>query len=431
MSGSAAHDFFYSLQSRGMKLGLENMRRLDSLLGSPHRAFRSIHIAGTNGKGSVAAMLEALLRAEGIHTGLFTSPHLVRFHERVRIDGTPIADPALTASTARVQQVVAALQEEGVEPTFFEAVTAMAFDAMREAQVEIAVIETGLGGRLDSTNIVDPECCILTPIGRDHMEYLGGTLREIAAEKCGILKPGVPAVIHPGQPPEALEVIRATAAERGVALHEVPEPADIHHDSTAWRTTCVSDGTPLTTNLFGWNQAGNAATAWTAYRLLRNGGATPAALTHVHWPGRFQRVTSHSLGVIDGAHNAPAVRETLRNWNAAAPAAPARILFGCMSDKHPDEWVRLLDRAETEIWCVPIDSPRALPPPAAAGLFLKSPVRIWDCFDQAWNANLQSPPPGGWLLLGSLYLAGQALAVLENTPHQHHLNDPAPGSSGV
>ncbi|MEN9841237.1 MAG: hypothetical protein RL376_1037, partial [Verrucomicrobiota bacterium] len=212
----------YALKARGVSFGIDRMRGFARQLGHPERAQPIIHIAGTNGKGSVAAMVASILRAAGRRTGLYTSPHLVRLGERVQVDGVPLSEAEIVAYFAELEPLVAALEREspGEAPSFFELMTAMAFLQFSRRGCDVAVVEVGLGGRLDATNIVTPAVSVITSIGLDHCELLGNTLEEIAAEKAGIIKPGVPVVM--GHLPAAAEaVVRAIAAGRGAPLRSV------------------------------------------------------------------------------------------------------------------------------------------------------------------------------------------------------------------
>ncbi|KKL49614.1 hypothetical protein LCGC14_2313740, partial [marine sediment metagenome] len=222
MSYNDTIDFLYSLQSVGIKLGLGNIRKLLKRLGNPERSFRSIHIAGTNGKGSTSAMLASLMENAGVNTGLFTSPHLLSFTERIRAGGKEITSMQVVELAA-----LARAASSEMTPTFFEVVTAMAFMHFRATGVQWALVETGLGGRLDSTNVIAPEVTLITPVSMDHMEFLGDTLKDVAGEKAGIIKPGVPVLSAP-QEPDALEVIKNKADLCGSELHILGE--DFHYE---------------------------------------------------------------------------------------------------------------------------------------------------------------------------------------------------------
>lgn len=287
-------DYLYALKNRGSKYGIERMRLLATALGHPERRFPVIHVAGTNGKGSVCAMLEALYRGNGYQTGLFTSPHLVHLGERVQVDRQMLSNEEIVHYTEQLRPVAAELGREDTDlhPTFFEFITAMAFLRFAEEPVDIACIETGLGGRLDSTNVVEPVLSIITTISLDHTELLGDTLAAIAGEKAGIIKPGKP-VLMGKLPPEAEAVVRRVAAERGCTLHVLAER--------------FPDGDALPeTNLAGDFQRWNAALAVYATEILQDRFPmrSAGALNHVAWAGRWQRleVDERSL-ILDASHN--------------------------------------------------------------------------------------------------------------------------------
>ena len=289
----------FALKARGVSFGIDRMRLLAEALGHPERAVPVLHVAGTNGKGSVTAMLGAILRAAGRRTGMYTSPHLVRLGERVQVDGVPLSEAEILAYVAELEPKAAAMERDapGEAPSFFEFMTAMAFLQFARRGCEAAVVEVGLGGRLDATNIVMPEVCVITSIGLDHCELLGGTLAEIAAEKAGILKPGVPVVMG-RLPAEAEAVVRRVAKERGAPLTSVREV--FGEDVEAYPCTALE----------GDYQRLNAATATLAARAVAGKfglaeAHIAAGLARVSWPGRWQRarLADGRLIVLDASHN--------------------------------------------------------------------------------------------------------------------------------
>jgi len=300
----ALHDYpsvrhyLYSLKHHGAKFGIDRMWLLAGRLGHPERSHPVVHIAGTNGKGSVSAMLESILRGAGYRTGLYTSPHLVRQGERVQVDRRILAEDEVVRYTQELQPIAAELGARDPEdhPSFFEFMTAMAFLRFQRERVDVAIIETGLGGRLDATNVVEPELSVITSIGHDHMEFLGNTLESIAGEKAGIIKPGKPVVLG-RLPREAEAVIRRIAAERGAPVHAIVEhfgEALEHYPAT---------------RLEGSYQRLNAATATLAARLLRprftvSEEAITSGLATVDWPGRWQHFALGDREIIfDASHN--------------------------------------------------------------------------------------------------------------------------------
>jgi dihydrofolate synthase / folylpolyglutamate synthase len=296
---AATQDYLFSLKAHGVKFGIDRMRALAAALGHPERAVPVIHIAGTNGKGSVAAMLEAIARQAGLRTGLYTSPHLVRLGERVQVDRVPLSEAEIVSYARRLDPVAEKIGRGCADdrPSFFEFMTAMAFLQFAEKRCEVALIEVGMGGRLDATNVVVPEVAVITSIGLDHCDMLGDTLAKIAAEKAGIIKPGVPVVMG-RLPPEAEAVVRQIAGERGAPVWSVR--VEFGEDIVGYPRT----------NLAGDYQRWNAATAALAARFLPGGISriTPAmvaiGLQAVTWPGRWEltQLGGRSL-ILDASHN--------------------------------------------------------------------------------------------------------------------------------
>lgn len=352
-------DFLFSLERFGMKFGLANIAALCAALGHPQDAFPSIIIAGTNGKGSVTAMVDTALRAAGHRSARYTSPHLQRLEERFVIDGNEISAAALDAAAGRIRRAAEALVASGglaSLPTFFECATAIAFDLFREARVDVAVLEVGLGGRLDSTNIVSPVAAAIVSIDFDHEEQLGHTLASIAAEKAGVIKPGIPVVCGP-LPADALDVIAAVCAERGATL--------IRTDTD---TALAERVASLPISLPGRHQKANAAVALrlldvidrdTARALRIDGDAMRAGLTRAVWPGRIERFTFGGCAVIlDAAHN-PAGARALASYLREAVPGGVTLVFGAMRDKAVGEMLAALAPGVTSIVCTTAPSPRA------------------------------------------------------------------------
>jgi dihydrofolate synthase / folylpolyglutamate synthase len=350
-------------QARVQKFGLHNIRILSAELGNPHLAIPCVHVAGTNGKGSTAAMIDSIFRAAGLRTGLYTSPHLERINERIRIDGADISDAAFAEAWTRVQSAIESLLAAGklaAHPTFFECVTAIAFVAFADAlksgksQTSVAVYEVGLGGRLDSTNIIEPEVAVITPVDFDHENFLGHSIEEIAREKAGIIKDDAWVVSAP-QRPEARAVVATRAKERGARLVET---------SAAWRLGEIAsrDGfyrsvaseiggkreIVLAPSLPGKFQLQNALTAATAASLLRERGwpvsdeAITAGISSARWPGRLERISERPVIYLDGAHN-PAAARALKAFSEENFAGRRiHLIYGAMRDKAVDEVAGLL-----------------------------------------------------------------------------------------
>ena len=338
-------DSLFRLEKLGIKFGLDNIRTLCAALGSPETAFQSILIAGTNGKGSVTAMVEHALRSAGVRAARYTSPHLVRLEERFFIDGAPVEADAMQDVAEHVQRVVADLNErrqlEG-QPTFFEVTTAMAFELFRRHQVEVAVLEVGLGGRLDSTNVVTPVATAITSIDLDHQALLGSTIAQIAFEKAGIIKPGTPVVLGETKP-EAVDVITRVCDEQGARLIHTAAGVEMRPvlledgRTTLELTTPVRRYPRMTVSLRGRHQVANAITA---VRLLETlpwnvpEAAIVAGISDVIWPGRLEliQVAPGRAVLLDSAHN-PAGASALAEFLAETQPDPLPIVFGVMRDK--------------------------------------------------------------------------------------------------
>jgi dihydrofolate synthase/folylpolyglutamate synthase len=353
---ASAIDFLFALEQFGMKFGLVSMRLLSEALGHPERAFTSVHIAGTNGKGSVAAMLDAILRAAGHRTGRYTSPHLLRVEERFVIDGAEIERERLEASAARMKTVVERLLADGAlsaPPTFFECTTAVAFDLFRDASVEIALVEVGLGGRLDATNIVTPAATAIVSIDFDHQAQLGSTLTSIAREKAGIAKPGVPMVCGP-LPDEARTTIDEVCAAVGAPVVRADTPEAMRRAAR------------LPIGLTGAHQVANAAVAIGLADVLAAQGirvgpdAIATGLATARWPGRLERFAAGGVPVIvDAAHN-PAGARVLAAYLRDTLHEPITLLFGAMRDKAVAAMLAELAPIADEIVATTAPSPRAM-----------------------------------------------------------------------
>ena len=395
--------WLYATQLTGIKLGLDTVRRLLDAVGFQTGA-RILHVAGTNGKGSVCALLDAVCRAQGLRTGLFTSPHLVSFRERIRLDGRPIPESSVASGLTNLQKLTT---NWDAPPTFFELTTVLALDWLRAQHVDVIILETGLGGRLDATNALTPTASAITSIDFDHMAWLGDTLAAIAGEKAGIIKPGVPVVSTP-QEPEAAAVIARVAAEQRAPLHIVtdPLPAD-------WRLA-----------LPGTHQRLNAALALAALDaagITTTESARRAGLAQVEWPGRFQRLRNGRY-ILDGAHNPAAARRLAHTWHEEyGDHHPATLIVGMVRDKDIPAFCRALAPLAARVVAVPVRNPRsALPEEIQAAFALVAPeletvtaANVADAFAKA-----DAHPRDVVLVAGSFFLVGEALALLtgEETP---------------
>ncbi len=337
-------EWLYSLEARGEIYKLERMERALERIGNPHLRLQVVHIAGTKGKGSVAAMLDSCLRAAGYRTGLYTKPHLVHLTERTRIDGAEMPAAQMLDYIERLRLIY---ERVGLELTFFEFTVALMFLYFAEAGIDIAVVETGLGGRLDSTNVVRPVLSVITPIGFDHVEYLGYTIRSIAAEKGGIIKPGAPVVIG-ARDPDARATLSDIAAQRGSASMMIDRDFTYLSHAPAHRLDYTGLGINMKEvelGVAGQFQHENAAIALAAVEALRGAGwrldeaQVRRGLGGVVWPGRFDVVRRRPLVILDCAHNELSV-EALLETIALELGRDVRphLVFGCLSDK---DWPRM------------------------------------------------------------------------------------------
>lgn len=368
-------------QGRTQKFDLHNITRLVDWLGQPHRAAPCSHIAGTNGKGSTAAMLDSILRAGGLSTGLYTSPHLERINERIRLDGEEVPDAGFAASFTRIAAAMETLMASGAlaaHPTYFECLTAMAFDCFARHPVDFAVFEVGMGGRLDATNIVVPEVAILTQIDFDHENYLGHSIAEIAGEKAGIIKPEG-WVVSAAQHPEARVVIAHRCAEVDARLVEIDSACrieQVHAADGRYRAVVSASHShrkiALELPLPGQFQLRNAITAMAAARLLAERGfplddaAIARGVATVRWPGRLERVAERPDIYLDGTHNPAGARELLDFWKNHFSGRRIFLVYGAVRDKAVDEIAGLLfPPAEKVVFTEP-RQPRAISAPLLA-----------------------------------------------------------------
>ncbi len=365
MTYSSAIEYLYGLQKHGIKLGLETMRTVLGRLGNPERRFKSLHIGGTNGKGSTAAMTAAMLQAAGYRVGLYTSPHLVDFRERVRVNQVMIGEEQVAELTQRLRENL----PSGLTPTFFELTTAMAFLHFAESGVDVAVLEVGMGGRFDATNVVEPEASAIITIGLDHQEFLGATEAAIGFEKAGIIKPGVPVVVGRIDGP-AWDVIRQTAADRGAPLLRLGQdfltvgegPEGFSYRGRSKRF----DG--LSCSLVGRHQLDNAACAIALLEAAEGRGisvdetSVRRGLESVSWEGRLEVVERGPDLLLDGAHNPAAalvLADYLREWRAPRPEARVILVLGMMRDKDHSRFVEPLHRLVSEVVLTQVDMARS------------------------------------------------------------------------
>ena len=398
--------YLYSLGNEVLtaKLGLERITDLLDVLGNPHRACRWVHVAGTNGKGSTCAMIEAGLRAAGIRTGLYISPHLVEPTERIQILGRPVGQEQFASAFVQVHETAERMLASGeldMHPTYFETVTAMAFVLFAEARLDTVVLEVGLGGRLDATNVVTPALCVITPIDYDHQIFLGDTIQQIAAEKGGILKPGVPAVFAE-QRPEAEAVLRAQAQAPYTLSRDWPV-ADLAIDARGSRFKLK--GVEIVCPLAGEHQVENARVAAIALNEL---GISPAGISGTRWPARLEHVSERPDIIIDGAHNPAGTRALAAYIRRFYSGRRIWMVYGALGDKAVAEMTSILfPLADRIILTAPANS-RAMPPEEIPATGARVTHSIAEAIALLADADVEDVV----FITGSLYLAGEARALL-------------------
>ncbi len=408
-----AIEWIEGLRYKGEKNGLANMRALLARLGNPQDKLRMVHVAGTNGKGSTCAMLERMLRQCGLKTGLYTSPYLMRYHERMRVNGAPIGDEALVRLASLVRAEAEALVAEGVRPTTFELGTALCLLWFCEEQVDIAVIEVGLGGRLDPTNVIMPEVCLIAAIGMDHTKVLGDTLTAIAREKAGIIKDGIPVAVQDQPDPAVRAVFHEAAHAHGSLLIDLHEhPASILEERPdGYRFDF--DGHTAEIHLCGRHQVANACLALSGIRLLRSRGwdlpedAVREGMRLAQWPGRLEWLAPNLL--IDGAHNPHGAAALTAYVKKFLSGRRIVLCVGMMKDKDAASCAGLYKEIADEVVCTQVDYPRAMPAGELAKLYLDEGVRataVENRFEALSRALELAGEDGVAIVCGSLYLVG-------------------------
>lgn len=410
MDFQASLDYLYGLQRFGVKLGLENMLALKARLPLLQERLPCVHVAGTNGKGSVSVTLAEILKHSGLRVGLYTSPHLQCFTERIRIDGVPIGRAEAAALAAIVREAAGA-----VPVTFFEATTAMALLAFKQHRVDIAVIETGLGGRLDATNVVDPQLCLITPVSFDHMEHLGTSLAEIAAEKAGIIKPGIPVVLGK-QAAEAGTVLLAVAAEQNAPA--LLAGRDFHWQGSHRTLSCVFPRgrlDNLSCALAGVHQLDNLAQAVVAAVQLREQGLTitdvaiRSACASVVWPGRLEWLGNSRRVLLDVSHNLAGVN-CLADYLGAQHHEKIHLVVGMSGSRDPTEILMPLVKCTAAVYAVPVCCGESVPPARIAAWARQQalPVAEYAGADSGFAAALENAGQHGLVVVcGSLYLVAE------------------------
>jgi dihydrofolate synthase/folylpolyglutamate synthase len=432
MTYAEAIQFLYGLRLFGAKFGLENTFKLAALAGNPQDRLRFIHVAGTNGKGSTCAMLESIYRTAGLRAGLFTSPHLVSFRERIQVNRRLISEADVVRLVEELQPWLKQFSADH-HPTFFEVVTVMALKFFAEQKCDLVIWETGLGGRLDATNIVNPLASVITNIQFDHQQWLGDTLAKIATEKAGIIKPGVP-VITTADEPEALAVIEKTAREKNAPLVKVGQASSL---SPSEETKKLETGKLPVLPLPGAHQLINAALTLATVETLQgkipvSAAAIRTGLESVNWPGRLQLVTlpNGQRILLDGAHNvagAKALREALSGGTlkrelqraGSETGAPPKLtlILGVLQDKDWPHICKILAPMAARIFTVPVASERTADArELAAACRAANPAAEIAACDSLRRALDRAASDRFVVVTGSLYLVGEALELLGLSP---------------
>ena len=420
MNVNEALKYIHSICWMGVRPGLGRTRELLEKMGNPEKKLKFIHIAGTNGKGSTAAMLERVLREAGYRTGLYTSPYILRFNERMQVCGQEISDEELAAITEYIQPLAESMQEH---PTEFELVTCIAMEYFARHACEIVVLEVGLGGELDSTNVIDaPEAAVIVNIGLDHMQVLGNTVEEIAQAKAGIIKDGCDCVLYQ-QEPGVENVIRRSCEDHGARLHRAamddltPVSHGLEGQVFDWKAL-----KGLHIPLLGEHQLHNACTVLTTLETLQNRGwsipepAIRTGLEKVSWPGRFQLMRKNPLFIIDGGHNAQCLEALVRAIRDYLPGRKLTFLNGCMADKDYGEMFRMLAPFAKEFVTVTPDNPRSLPAEELARHLERYELPVCACASVAGGVQTaieHAGPDGVVCACGSLYMISAICEALE------------------
>ncbi len=428
MDTAAALQQLYGLERFGIKLGLDNIRTLLGLVGNPHEGLKAVHVTGTNGKGSVCAYVASVLQKAGYRTGLYTSPHLVRFNERIQVDGVPISDEDLLRLWNGIQPAMRQMDGERAvnRPTFFEVTTAMAFEYFRERNVDVAAIEVGMGGRFDATNVLEGRVAVVARVGLEHTEHLGRTVNRIAREKAGIIKSTSRAVTVDQ---EALPVIEARCRDLGVPLTVVgrevtAERLDQDFSGQRVRVRGGFGSIEVHTPLIGSFQVENVALAVAALTELRKTGlevpddAIGSGIAAVRWPARFQKIRDNPRVLVDGAHNGPAAAALASAYGELFPGRQCILVTGILADKDLASIAGSLGPLARQVIACHPKSHRAYHAEEVASAFRRfAPVEVVPAVGEAIDRGLAAARPDDIVLItGSIYTAGEALEHLGARP---------------
>jgi dihydrofolate synthase / folylpolyglutamate synthase len=417
-------EYLTSLGRFGIKLGLERTQALLRELGDPQDLFQGVHVAGTNGKGSVCAMVASVLQASGYRTGLMPKPHLIAYTERIQVDQRPIAEAHFSALLTELQPAINKVAADLGPPTEFEILTSAALYYFARAGIDLLVCEVGLGGRLDSTNVLDLGVNVITNIALDHTQHLGSTLEAIAAEKAGILKPDSLAIT--GAQPPGLAPIEAAALKQQIPLLRLGQEIQVTAIDKEWAGVQATVTTPVGTYrdlripLLGLHQADNAALAVASIDALRSrgwdisNGALRDGLARTHWPGRLEVIDRNPIVLVDGAHNPAGLERSLATVQKLAKGRPLVVVFGAMKDKDLPAMLAQLRALNAPVIFSAIDWHRAAAPADLAAQFGSSAEIAEGSGDALARARQHAGPNGIVLVCGSLYLVGEAIAQAQD-----------------
>jgi dihydrofolate synthase/folylpolyglutamate synthase len=416
-------EWMFSLERFGIKLGLENITEFLKRIGNPHHDLRSLHVTGTNGKGSICVLASEILRKHGLRVGLYTSPHLVDFRERIKINGREISEKDVVRLGTNLQQVMEAMAEENKEKqlTFFEFTTGLAFKYFAEKEVDMIVAEVGMGGRLDATNVLNPVVSAISRIGLEHTNYLGTTIQDIAREKAGIVKQGV-SVVTCERKPEALAVITSACERKGALLRRIGRDFEVTAirqslDGTKFDYSGARNLRDLNTHLLGGYQAENAAGAIAIVEELAKRDLfitdedIRRGLMVARWPGRLDVVSRNPLILFDGSHNPDGVSTTVGVLETLK-ATPLTFVLGCMDDKDSRGIVKALIPAAEKIVSTQAKCKRALPAKKLDRIVseeFSGPRELFESSEDAFDHSAEDTRGRGLCVIGSLYLVGEAI----------------------
>lgn len=424
----------FERRSYGIKPGLEATEKLLEELGNPHDNIRIVHIAGTNGKGSVSAIIASVLKNCGVKAGLYTSPHLLRLNERFRINDEEIDDGELYPLLEKVEQAANDVEKKSnLQPTFFECMTALALLWFSHRNIHLAVVETGMGGRLDATNVISPLISVITRIGVDHTMYLGNALKEIALEKAGIIKSGIP-VVCAVMPDEALEVVAKAASERNAHIRNVSDTVSVQRVSGSVReqkvrvSSSYQDYGTILMKLAASYQVENVATAVAAIEALGDvlgvsfsKECVAKGLSEAEWAGRFQCIDGEPDVIIDGAHNSDGAQALVKALRDAGCGNKIRFVVAQSSDKEKEGFFRTIAPLCSRLWTVPMKNPRMEKPAVLAEVAVRCGIRsVTACsslMEGLESARRDASGEGGGgvvVACGSLFLVGEILEQREN-----------------